>query len=89
MLQKGEAPPPGFVTVERTRTGGKADLNHGTGGVQQFLCYRCDPPDRSAPITALAVVFPDQGEFVPPRAYRGDRAARKVVDWLYAPVDSN
>ncbi|TFJ87318.1 hypothetical protein NSK_001650 [Nannochloropsis salina CCMP1776] len=62
-----DAVPEGFKRVSNTPCGRKADLNAGAGGHYIYLAVRKDNPGRRRPpVVALAVIFPDRQEFVPP-----------------------
>lgn len=58
--------PDGFARVSATPYGRRADLNAGAGGHYIYLTLRRDATRRRPPVVALALIFPDRQEFVPP-----------------------
>ena len=59
--------PEGFSRVATTPYSRKADLNAGAGGHYIYLALKKDYlTRRRPPVVALAVIFPDRKEFVPP-----------------------
>lgn len=58
--------PDGFARVSATPGGRRADLNAGAGGHYIYLTLKRDATRRRPPVVALALIFPDRQEFVPP-----------------------
>jgi hypothetical protein len=58
--------PEGFQRIATTPAGRRADLNAGAGGHYIYLTLKKDPTRRRPPVVALALIFPDRQEFVPP-----------------------
>ena len=65
-----ELPPRGFYRISLSANGHKADLTNNSGGTSLFLNVKKESNwDRAAQrpsVTAMAVIFPDRGEIVPP-----------------------
>ncbi|TMW55870.1 hypothetical protein Poli38472_008518 [Pythium oligandrum] len=61
----GDGVPDGFTKIERSPSGQRADLNKGGGGVFVYLCVSRDTTDNKVPISEIAAIFPDRGEFIP------------------------
>lgn len=65
IVQKSDPVPEGYYRVSRTPTHRAADLKTGTGGNKLFICIRKEQRD-VAPVTAMAIILPDQHEHIPP-----------------------
>ena len=69
VVQRGEQVPEGFTLIKHTPGHKKANLNHDSGGNHLYFCVKKETRKDVIPITALAVIFPDQSEAVPPGFY--------------------
>jgi hypothetical protein len=65
IVQKSDPVPEGFYRISRTPSHRAADLKTGTGGNKLFICIRKGQRD-VAPVTAMAIILPDQHEHIPP-----------------------
>jgi len=78
VISKSDVTPEGYYRISRTISDKKADLNTGSGGMHLYLCIRkvATPSDGTPTVSALALIFPDRGEYVPPGftvAKRGEK----------------
>ena len=68
VISKSDVTPEGYYRISRTPSQKKADLNTGSGGMHLYLCIKkvTSPTDSSPTVSALCLIFPDRGEYVPP-----------------------
>ncbi|OWZ20606.1 Brefeldin A-inhibited guanine nucleotide-exchange protein [Phytophthora megakarya] len=63
VIFRGDSVPEGFLKLERSPSGQRADLNK--SGRFIYLCYNKDQSSGKAPISEIIAIFPERGEFVP------------------------
>jgi hypothetical protein len=68
VISKNEVIPEGYYRISRTPSHKKANLNTGAGGDSMYLCIKkvTHLSDNTPTISALALIYPDRGEYVPP-----------------------
>ncbi|KAG6572886.1 Brefeldin A-inhibited guanine nucleotide-exchange protein [Phytophthora cinnamomi] len=65
VIFRGDPVPDGFLKLERSQSGQRADLNKGGRGTFVYLCHSKDQSSGKSPISEIIAIFPERGEFVP------------------------
>eukprot|EP01041_Mallomonas_annulata_P008580 gene8580-17701_t len=66
LVQPNDVIPIGFYRISLTPSGKKADLNSVSGGNSLYLCIKKDITGQQDPITGLAVIYHNRGEYLLP-----------------------
>merc|ERR1712196_371288 len=65
IVQGSDLIPKGYHKIHTTVSRRRADLNNSAGGHYIYICIKKDLSKTITPVVAIAIIFPDRGEFVP------------------------